>query len=94
MHESKRLREPWADGGGDAAKPVLLNFREEFSSMGSAGLQLLSISRPACSTLHAKKLECSGAFLSRCIYVCACALRVSDSLNGPVHEGMRSVAGP
>ena len=43
MHESKRLREPWADGGGDAAKPVLLNFREEFSSMGECR---------AATTLH------------------------------------------
>ena len=40
-----------------------------------------------------RKWRVAGRFFCRCVYVCACTLCVSDALNSPLHEGMRSVAG-
>lgn len=48
---------------------------------------------PPCHRLAArKKSRATVRHFSRCVYVCACAMHVSDALNSPLHEGMRSVA--
>ena len=72
--------------GGSGATPARLS--------GFGGAVLVAFRGQHARRCMRKKLPCSSAFFSRYVHVCACALRVFDSLNCPVHEGMRGVAGP
>ena len=63
-------------------------------SDGFGGAVLVAFRGQHARRCMRKKLPCSSAFFSRYVHVCACALRVFDSLNCPVHEGMHGVAGP
>ena len=62
-------------------------------SGGSGDAGRLADCRHAPPLSSQKKWRVASRFFSRCVYVCACALRVSDALNSPLHEVVRGVAG-
>ena len=61
-------------------------------SGGFCGDARLACSPGLLAPCVCKKVLASLRDFSRCVYVCACPVRISDAPNSPLHEGMRGVA--
>ena len=74
-------------GSHQAAQAHLLGV-----SGGFAGAARLACSASCRLRCYVKKVVSVAVYFSRCAYVCACPVRISDAPNYPLHEGMRGVA--